>query len=168
MTKPAIEQALQLYQDSVFKAAFYVCKNREDAEDVAQETFLAYCREHRDFESDEHVRAWLLRVAINKAKNLKASFWHRRRENVPDFTEWLSVRESDTQPLPDEEDLMLIQAVMELPEKCRMIVHLFYYEEYSVKEIAEILVINENTVKSQLHRGRTLLKSKLKEMWEDE
>lgn len=168
MTKLAIEQALQLYQDSVFRAAFYVCKNREDAEDVAQETFLAYCRDQRDFESSDHVRAWLLRVAINKAKNLKASFWHRRRENVPDFAEWLSIRESEAQPLPDKDDLDLIQAVMDLPEKCRLIVHLFYYEDYSVKEIAEILGINENTVKSQLHRGRTLLKNKLKEMWEDE
>ena len=63
-----LEQAVELYELSVFRAAFYTCRDREEAEDVCQETFLAYFRNHDEFASREHVRAWLLRTAINKAK----------------------------------------------------------------------------------------------------
>ena len=77
-----LEQILTKYQSSVFKAAFYICVNPEDAEDIAQETFLAYHKDNREFESEEHIRAWLLRVAVNKAKNMRKSFWYRKRSDL--------------------------------------------------------------------------------------
>lgn len=156
----SLQQALEQYELSVFRAAFSVCGNREDAEDVCQETFLAFYRSAPDFSGEEHLRAWLLRTAINKAKNVTRSFWRRNRESLEDYAEALAAA--------PEEDSALLQAVLALPKRCRMIVHLFYYEGYSVQEIALLLGIRENTVKSQLHRGRTLLKQQLQEGWDDD
>jgi RNA polymerase sigma-70 factor (ECF subfamily) len=148
------------YELSVFRAAYYICKNRQDAEDVCQDTFLAYFDTDRDFESPEHIRAWLLRTAINKAKNVCRAFWRRNRESLDDHAE-LTAGE-------DPEGSGLLDAVLRLPVRCRTVMHLFYYEDYSVKETAELLGISENTVKSQLNRGRRLLKEMLREGWNDD
>jgi len=156
----SLQQALERYELSVFRTAFSVCGNREDAEDVCQETFLAYYRSAPDFAGEEHLRAWLLRTAINKAKNMMRTFWRRNRESLDDY--------ADTLAAAPDEDGALLQAVLALPKRCRMIMHLFYYEGYSVQEIATLLGIRENTVKSQLHRGRTLLKQQLQEGWNDD
>ena len=163
-----LEEALSSYQSSVYKAAFYICRNREDAEDAAQDTFLAYHREPKEFESRDHIRAWLLRTAVNKARNTATSLWRRNRIDLPDFTEWAGEipDPSGRRDGPDPADL--VRQVMALPEKCRMTIHLFYYEDYSVKDIAGVLGISENTVKSQLHRGRELLKKRLGEEWQDD
>lgn len=156
----SLQQALEQYELSVFRTAFSVCGNREDAEDVCQETFLAYYRSAPDFSGEEHLRAWLLRTAINKAKNMMRTFWRRNRQSLDDY--------ADTLAAAPAEDGALLQAVLVLPKRCRMIMHLFYYEGYSVQEIATLLGIRENTVKSQLHRGRTLLKQQLQEGWNDD
>ena len=166
--KLTLEQALTNHQNSVFKAAFYICRNYQDAEDVAQDTFLAYYSSNDQFESEDHIRAWLIRVATNKAKNLKTSFWHRNRMSLPDLTSWLETHAPVGVDNLDQDSEEIFAAVMGLPDKCRIIVHLFYYEDYSVKEIAEVLEIKESTVKSQLHRGRTILKNVLKEKWGNE
>lgn len=150
-----LETLAQKYQDNVYRAAFSVCKNPQDAEDVTQETFLSYHRSSQQFESEEHIRAWLLRVAINKGKNLRLSFWSRNRQNVEDYMESLVFE------FP--EDRGLFTAVMALPEKYRTVIHLFYYEDYTVREIAQIVGVSEGTVKTRLHRGREMLKNKLKE-----
>lgn len=163
-----LEQALASYQSSVYKAAFYICRNREDAEDAAQDTFLAYHREPREFESEEHIRAWLLRTAMNKARNIVASFWRRNRVDLPDFTAWAGDLPDSSGGYAGPDPAALIRAVMALPEKCRITVHLFYYEDYSVKQIAEIMQVSENTVKSQLNRGRRLLKERLGEEWKND
>ncbi len=155
-----LQQAMERFELSVFRASFYICKNKQDAEDICQETFLEYHATKKIFEDEEHLKAWLLRVSINKSLNLCRSFWHRNRETLDDYAEALE------QAAP--EDLGLLTAVLSLPKKCRVIIHLFYYEDYSIKEIAEVLRISENTVKSQLHRGRMLLKDKLKEGWSDD
>ena len=156
----AIQDAAERYQDSVFRAAFFLCKNRQDAEDICQETFLAYYSSDMEFDSEEHIRAWLLRTAMNKAKNILRQFWRRNSEPLSEFYEI-----ADEEPAEYEE---LLETVLSLPARCRAIIHLYYYEDYPVKDIARILGIQENTVKSQLHRGRTLLKEKLQENWNDE
>ena len=163
-----LEQALNNHKSSVYKAAFYVCRNPQDAEDVAQDTFLTYYSGSDQFETEEHIRAWLLKVAVNKARNLKTSFWQRNRVSVNDLTTWLETHAPAGAETLDSDSEEILTAVMALPDKCRIIVHLFYYEGYSVKEIAGTLEIKENTVKSQLHRGRTLLRSMLKETWDNE
>jgi RNA polymerase sigma-70 factor (ECF subfamily) len=99
-------------------------------------------------------------VAINKAKNIQSSFWHRNGMPLDDFIETLSFETPETKELFEE--------VMKLPEKYRVVVHLFYYEDYSIKEIAKILRTTESNIKVRLSRGRVKLKDALKEGWEDE
>lgn len=150
------ETVVRQYRDSVFRAAFSICKNREDAEDIAQEVFMQYHTSGKSFASEEHLRAWLLRVAINRAKNLVRSFWHRNRMPLDETLAHI--------PFTREEDRGLLAAVLALPEKYRIPLHLYYYEDYAVREIGEVLRIPENTVKSRLARGRQLLK----EAWREE
>jgi len=133
----------------------------QDAEDVCQDTFLAYYRSHKEFDSEEHLKAWLLRTAVNKARNVCRAFWRRNRESMEDDYAWALA----TAP-PEESDLL--REVMCLPDKCRLIIHLFYYEDYSVREISKCLNCSEGTVKSQLHRGRELLKESLQEGWNND
>ena len=161
--KTALEKAMSEHLKSVFRVSFAVLNDRQDAEDVAQETFLAYHLSKDDFESEEHIRRWLFTVAVNKSKNLMKSSWKRKRRSMED-PEVIGM----TVAFQTGEDKELLQAVSELPLKCRTVIHLFYYEDYKIKEIAETLDISENTVKSQLNRGRSLLKARLRENWEDE
>ncbi len=114
------------------------------------------------FQDDEHMKKWLIRVTANEAKNLCTSFW--KRNVVP-------LESSGTdQPydFPSPENSDLYDAVMKLPNKYKMVIHLYYYEDYSVKEIAEILQRKETTIQTQLMRARKQLKIKLKEAWQDE
>ena len=112
------------------------------------------------FESEQHIRAWLIRVAINKAKNMNLSFWRKNKTSLEDYMETLVFE------TPESEHLF--ETVMGLPEKYRIVIHLFYYEDYSVREIGEILKISESNVKVRLSRGRMLLRETLKEEWDDD
>lgn len=155
-----VQDLMNMYKNNVYAAAFCICKNASDAEDVVQDTFLQYYMTHKNFDNEQHIRAWLLRVAINKAKNIQSSFWHRNGMPLDDFIETLSFETPETKELFEE--------VMKLPEKYRVVVHLFYYEDYSIKEIAKILGTTESNIKVRLSRGRVKLKDALKEDWEDE
>jgi RNA polymerase sigma-70 factor (ECF subfamily) len=155
-----VQDLMNMYKNNVYAAAFSICKNASDAEDVVQDTFLQYYMTHKNFDNEQHIRAWLLRVAINKAKNIQSSFWHRNGMPLDDFIETLSFETPETKELFEE--------VMKLPEKYRVVVHLFYFEDYSIKEIAKILRTTESNIKVRLSRGRVKLKDALKEDWEDE
>lgn len=148
------------YRDRLFAAAFQVCGNAADAEDAAQEALLRYHISEKQFESEQHIRAWLLRVSINCAKNLSRSFF--RRNTVPLET-YMETLEFDS-----GESREIFREVMALPEKYRLVIHLYYYEDYSVAEIGRILGLTESNVKVRLSRGRQLLKKALQEVWEDE
>lgn len=150
-----VEDAFQKYGDRVFSAAFSICRNREDADDVVQDTFLRYHIKNLQYMDETHLKAWLLRVAINRAKDITAAFWRRNRVSWEAYMEELEF----TQP----EDRSLFRAVMALPEKYRLVLHLYYYEECSIREIASLLHTGEGTIKSRLSRGRTLLKTMLTE-----
>jgi RNA polymerase sigma-70 factor (ECF subfamily) len=136
-------------------AAFNVCGNTEDAQDVVQDTFLQYHTSAKQFNDEQHIKAWLLRVAINKAKDKQRSFWHRRVTTLEDYRETLT--------FDNEKEGDLLEAVMALPEKYRIVIHLFYYEDMSLHKISEILKISESNAKVRLSRGRSMLKSMLKE-----
>lgn len=158
--KLSAEDAFRQYGNRVFSAAFSVAGNPEDADDAVQNTFLKYCAYGREFTDQEHLRAWLLRVAINEAKDQRRSFWQKHRVSLEDYMETLTFQEPD--------DKSLFEAVMALPVKYRVVVHLFYYEDYSIAQIAQVLHAREGTVKSQLSRGRQLLKNRLLEEWNDD
>lgn len=158
--KQQLDVLVESYRGHIFAAAFSSCSNAADADDVVQETFLQYYLSSKEFDNEQHIRAWLIRVAVNKAKNIAHSFWHRNRMPLEAYMETLSFE--------TPEDTALFEAVMRLPEKYRIVIHLFYYEEYSVHEIAGILRLTENNVKARLSRGRRMLKEALKEGWNDD
>ena len=151
----SVEEAFRRYGDRVFSAAFSICQNREDADDVVQDTFLKYHANDMQYADEDHLKAWLLRVAINRARDLVGAFWRRNRVSWEDYMDQLEF----VQP----EDRSLFEAVMRLPDKYRIVIHLYYYEEYAVEEIANTLHRSRGTVKSQLSRGRALLKTMLTE-----
>lgn len=156
--KRPVQELFETYQNSLYAAAFNVCKNAQDAEDVVQDTFIQYYSLKKEFEDEQHIRAWLIRVAINKAKNMNRTFWRRNKMSLEDYMETLAFE------TPESGELF--ETVMHLPGKYRIVIHLFYYEDYTVREIADILKISENNVKVRLSRGRSLLKEKLKGEWE--
>ena len=145
-----------MYKNTVFSVIYSYTKSADDAAELSQDTFIRLYTYDGSFDSDEHMKAWLIRVAINICNNHFRSRKHISASPVPeDFP-------SEEQHKIDE----LINVVMKLPEKYRLPIHLFYYEEYSVTEIAEILDLNEATVKTRLKRGRDKLKKVLrKEDW---
>ena len=158
--RQSVQELIRCYQNSLYAAAFSVCKNQMDAEDVVQEAFVQYYTSKKEFENQQHIRAWLIRIVINKAKNINHTFWRRNRCSLEDYMETLIFEDSESKDLFAE--------VMKLPEKYRIVIHLFYYEDYSVQEIADILKLSESNVKVRLSRGRALLKTNLKEAWDNE
>ncbi len=160
MDKDLFYAVIKKYKDSIFAIAFQYCKNPYDADDVVQEVFLKYYTVEKEFESEEHIRNWLIRVAVNTSKKLVISPWKKRHLSLEDYVETLTFEE------PEESEVFY--AVMELPEKYRIVVHLYYQEGYSTKEVAEILHIRESTVSTRLLRARKMLKEKLQEVWKDE
>ena len=127
---------------------------------VVQDTFIQYYSLKKEFDNEQHIRAWLIRVAINKAKNMNRTFWRRNKLSLEDYMETLVFE------TPESEELF--EAVMKLPGKYRIVIHLFYYEDYTVREIADILKLSESNVKVRLSRGRTLLREELQEEWNDD
>lgn len=152
-----ITNAIDKYSDLLIRISFTYMKNISDAEDVAQEVFLRLIEKRPLFESDEHEKAWLIRVAINLSKNRLKTAWFRKTLPLVEITYNFSPKENT-----------VMKAVLELPSKFRGVILLFYFEGYSISEIAGILEQKESTVGSQLHRARKLLKSKLKEDFDDE
>ncbi len=148
------EELLLKYQDDIFRASFIISKNYADAEDVTQETFLRYYLSDREFDSESHIKAWLLRTAMNLSKDLLKSFF--RKSSVP-LEEY-----ADSIPFESPEDSALFTEVMALPKKYRAVIHLFYYEGYTAKEIAEMLDLSPGNVRMRLTRAREMLKEKLK------
>lgn len=146
------EAAVEQFGNTVFRAAFGLVKNPQDAEDIAQEVFLNLVRHAPRFDSAEHQKAWLLRCTINRCKSHFRSVWQSRTDGLD---ETLSIPFT-----PAESEVM--KAVGDLPMKYRQVIYLHYIQGYSTAEIAKLLELNQNTVLSQLARGRAMLKKTLK------
>lgn len=143
------EEIVRAYSDMVFKIAYRHVMNREDAEDVYSEVFLAYFKKDRSFESEEHRKAWLIRVTVNCAKDLLVE----RSHSVP--------MEEVEVPVEDEnadEILTLRQAIDRLPQRQKEVICLFYDQDLTIKQIAAALEISEANVKTTLFRAREHLK----------
>ncbi len=138
------------YFDTVYRLALTQTQDKNRADDVLQEVFLRFLKSDKEFENEDHVKAWLIRVTINCSKNVFSDLWFKR--TVP-------LSEDITFDMPEKTDIYF--AVAKLPAKYRTVIHLFYYEDLSVNQISKYLKIKETTVKSQLHRGREMLKSLL-------
>ena len=147
-------QNVEKYFDMIYKLALSQTKSREHADDVVQEVFLRYLKTDTDFESDEHIKAWLIRVPGNCSRNVFTNSWNKKTVPLSEREEQITF---DTHEKSD-----VYYAVMELPQKYRAVIHLFYYEDMSIEDISKYLNTNSSTVKSQLSRGRKLLGEKLK------
>lgn len=99
--KPATQVLIERYQKHLYAIAFNICRNQQDAEDVVQDTFIQYHTYKKEFDTEEHIRAWLIRVAINKAKNITRSFWHRNKCNLEEYMETLTFETPESETLFD-------------------------------------------------------------------
>ncbi len=147
----------QNYKRNVYGIAFSYTKNSADAHDIVQDVFMKYLVSRKTFNGDEHIKAWLIRVTVNRCKKHLLSAWLKK-----------TVPLDEAIPIETKEDSELFEAVMELPDNYRIVVHLHYYEGYSISEMSSILGIKESALKVRLMRARNMLKLKLKEGWMDE
>ena len=141
---------VEKFFDMIYKLALSQTKERDSADDVVQEVFLRFLKSDKEFESDEHIKAWLIRVTINCSHNVFSNSWTQKTTPLTEDIVF------DTEEKGD-----VYYAVLELPQKYRAVIHLFYYEDMSIEEIAKALGSNASTVKSQLSRGRKMLREKL-------
>lgn len=140
------------HENKLYRTALAIMGNTADAEEVVQEAFLRAYEKAPEFETDGHERAWLIRVTVNLCNSRLRSPWRKRTEPLLETFPAL-------EPVQNE----LLELVLALPPKYRAVIHLFYYEGYSVKDIAGLTGQKENTVRSLLTRARQKLKSVLKE-----
>ena len=154
MTQEQRESEVRRWGDMVWRLALARTASVPDAEDVFQDVFLQYFRHEDRFHTDEYRKAWLLRCTVNRCKTLMSSPWRRR--TVPlDAAAEVGVEDDYRE---------VYSAVLSLPPKYRAVIHLHYFEGLSVAEMAAALHSTEGTVKSQLSRGRALLRDRLEEV----
>ncbi len=140
-------QVYETYGPALYRFCLVQMKNRADAEDVLQDVFCKRLYQAPDFKSPEHERSWLFRVALNLCRDE----WRRsRRSDLP-------LEAAENASLPPAE-LSLLEQVADLPEKQRTALHLYYYEGYTIREIARLLGVTVPTVKMRLKRGREALR----------
>lgn len=152
LVKEDKREICEKYFDSVYRLVLCRTKNRDAADDIVQDVFYKYIKTDKEFESEEHIKAWLIRVAINSSNSYFTSSWFTKMEPLDE-----NMAVFDTEEKSD-----VYYAVLELPQKYRTVIHLFYYEDLPIAKISEYLGINESTVKSQLKRARDMLSRKLK------
>ena len=155
MTEEAFARAVEEYGDTLFRVAYSCLRNRSDAQDVMQETLLKFYMEKKPFQSPQHEKRWLIRVAVNESKKLLRSAWRRRSVPLEERDEAVTFDTLAQQALFEE--------VMALPPKYRLAVYLYDYESFSVRQIAEALGANPSTVQTWLMRARGLLRESLQE-----
>jgi RNA polymerase sigma-70 factor (ECF subfamily) len=143
---------VESFRASVFRIAYGYTGSYEDSEDISQDVFLRLYQSNKTFKNDEHMKAWLIRVTINASKGLMRTPWKKRKEI-------LTLRDIEDRPYYDDvTERELFDCVMRLPENYRTVVCLYYYEDYSTKEIAKIMKISVTAVTTRLSRAREELK----------
>jgi len=140
------------YKDDVYRLALFYTQNKYDAEDIVQRTFIKVYKKLNKIQNN-NIKQYLLTITANECKDLFKSFWRRNTNSIFD----IEIKDSKI----DSKENELLDELKRLPKKYRICIHLHYFYGYSVKEIAMIENINENTAKTRLSRGRMLLKNKL-------
>ena len=149
MNRAELERYVRLYRRAVCGAALCCVRNMADAEDITQDVFLKLYTCDTEFESDEHVKAWLIRCAVNRGRSLLRSHWHKN--SVP-------LEKADGMQHSDTYDGGMLEIMRKLPQNNRVALYMHYYEGYAPDDIAKILGISPNTVYSRLRRGRSQLR----------
>lgn len=143
-----IQDIVNDYSDMLLRIAFQNIKSLSDSEDIVQESYIKLINSNIDFNNEEHLKAWLIRVTINKCKDHFKSSWFRKTVLISENMDFLA---------PEEKGIM--NEIFSLDKKYRNVIYLYYYEGYSIKEIANILNKNANTISSLLQRARKNLKT---------
>lgn len=148
-----IEQCVQRYSDMLFRLCFMIVKNEQDTQDILQETFIAYMNYKKHFESEEHKKAWLIKVSQNKCKDFLR--FHKRHQHVP----LQSVEEIlDLYQAASPADRIDFDFLWNLDTKYRTVILLHYVEGYSIEEVASIMNISLAAARKRLQRARIQLK----------
>ena len=156
-----VEEAVRRYADMVYRLACLNTKSTQDAEDTFQDVFLKLLRYQKTIQSEEHLKAWLIRVTLNQCKSKAMAAWNRKTVSLE------SVVQAEVFEKKDDFS-EVYDAVRSLPHKYRQVIYLYYYEGYKIQEIAKLLQKNESTVKTWLSRGRGMLNNMLKGGFEDD
>lgn len=150
-TDDCIDEVIEKYKKTVYRLAFSIMKNKADADDVFQEVFLRYIEKNRSFESEEHRKAWLIKVTVNCCKKIYNSAARKRTVSLYEAVEDGYLHKTDD----------LLELLDKLEPKYRSVIHLYYYEDMTTEEIAAVLGRKPSTVRSRLARARQMLKERL-------
>ncbi len=159
-----LQQAMREYGEYCIRVAYFYVKDWSAAEEVVQDVFLAYAKNADKFEQRSSLKTYLVKITIHKSHDYLRS-WKRKWQQ---FTQSQTfVNSIETEKIIDEERQTLVQGLLQLPIHYREVLILYYYDDYNIPEIASILKVSENTIKTRLARGREKLKSILQEeQWE--
>ena len=161
-SREAFDSLYDRYKNLAFKTAYFICGNRQDAEDIVQDTFIKVWTDSNGLRDNSGFKAWMMRILVHSAYRLAK----KRKREIPD-DETVARLENRTEPsslehiMQKEEALQIILAVGKLPVKQRTVVVLYYYNALSVKEIAQMLGVTTGTVKSRLHTARSRIGKEL-------
>ena len=164
-TSESFDEVMRHYTPTIYRIAFTRLKNAADAEDVSQNVFVRYFKADITFESEEHRKAWLLRCAVNCANSFASAAWNRHKADTEDSIEDMPLSyEGSVESMAEKKEICenVLNAVMKLRPRYRTAIYLFYFEDLSTAQIAEITKTRESTVRSQLSRAREQLKKYLK------
>lgn len=160
MTQEEYIDAVKRNNQRLFLIALSFTSSADDAEDILQSVFLKLWKHNKPFDDEMHMDKWLTVVCVNESKNILRDFFRKHKDlddNIIDESSFDNSSQYD-----------LFKTIMRLPEKERTVIHLFYYEDYKVKEIAKMLKISESAVKTRLNRARSKIKEYLGDEWINE
>lgn len=161
-----LKEIMNLYTESLIRLAYYYVKDRQAAEDIVQEVFIKMYHNQNKYEERGELKAFLYKMTANKSKDYLKSWSYRKVQLQNKLFTQVSKADVDELVRKDEQTI-LGEAILELPLKQREVLIYFYFHEMPIAEVAKILTVPENTVKTRLRRGKELLKNKLKEIeWE--
>ena len=160
----AFQQVMETYSDYLLRIAYLYVKDWQVAEDIVQDSFLSYYVKFEQFEERASLKTYLVRIVINKCKDYLKSWSYRKQQLTNTF---FQTKTDPQKMLQQAERLDIAEAILNLPIPLREVIIYYYYEELSVLEVANLLRISDNTVKTRMRRARQLLKEKLSsEEWE--
>ena len=157
--KQDLEQIMDAYGNAILRMCYIYLKDYQLAEDITQETFIRVYQHYHEFNGKSSLKTWITQIAINLCKNEMRTKWWKNRENA----EVTEILEGDASYDDHLDSQLIVSEIAKLPQKYREVILLFYYQEFSIQEIAEILGERKTTVKTRLSRARAMLKPGLKE-----
>lgn len=156
---------MKTYGNDVIRIAYTYLKQKQLAEDVAQDVFIKCYEKMDSFRNESSYKTWLIRITVNRCKDILKSWSFKNLYFTNYFNPKQAYSSLEHQCLGGEENEFISKRVIELPVKLREVIILFYYQEFSIDEISDLLMIKPNTVKTRLHRGRIKLKESFGGVW---